>query len=134
MKEKKINEDQKKEKYPSQIKYEKNNPTMTSRMKLYEKEKIEKMAKRAGKSVSMLIRMALLNLEKDFTNTINEAYNKGVKAGDSQGYERGKKEWEIIFPCNICSKPLYVPPNSECHKAIIEFLKANKWGHAECVK
>lgn len=103
-------------------------------MKLYEKEKIEKMAKKAGKSVSMLIRMALLNLEKDFTNAINEAYNKGLEVGNSQGYERGEKDWEITFSCNICNKPSYVVPNSDCHKAIIAFLKENRWVHQECVK
>jgi hypothetical protein len=129
-----MNEKIKKEKYPSQIKYEQNNPTITSRMKLYEKEKIDKMAKRAGKSVSMLIRMALLNQEKDFTNTINQAYNQGLNVGDSQGYERGKNDWQIQYPCDNCSKPAYLTPNSNCHKAIIDFLKANHWCHGECIK
>ncbi len=61
-----INENKKTKKYPSQIKYEQNNPTITVRMKLYEKEKINEMAKKAGKTISDLIRMALLNLEKIF--------------------------------------------------------------------
>ena len=34
----------------------------------------------------MLIKMALLNQEKDFTNAINQAYNQGLMVGDSQGY------------------------------------------------
>lgn len=129
-----MNEKIKKEKYPSQIKYEQNNPTITIRMKLYDKEKIDKMAKRTGKSVSMLIKMVLLNQEKDFTKAINQAYNEGLNVGDTQGCERGKKDWAIQYPCNICSNSLYVIPNSECHKAIIEFLKANRWGHGECDK
>ena len=36
-----MNEEKKKEKYPSQIKYEQNNPTITIRMKLYDKEKMK---------------------------------------------------------------------------------------------
>ena len=45
-------------KFPSQIKYEKNNPNITFRMKKHEKEKIGQMARKSGKSVSNLVRMA----------------------------------------------------------------------------
>jgi hypothetical protein len=57
-------------KYPSQIRYEENNPGITFRMKKHDKEKIKEMAKKSGKSISNLVRMALLDLEADFSDTI----------------------------------------------------------------
>jgi len=85
-------------------------------------------------SIFTLIKIALLNLENNFTQALNQAYNNGIKLGETQGYEKGKKDWIIEFPCHICAKPLYIPPNSDCHKAITTYLKDNRWGHANCNK
>ena len=52
--------------YPSQIKYLKKNPTITFRMKKKEKDRIKQMATESGKSVSELVRIALLDLEENF--------------------------------------------------------------------
>ncbi len=86
--------------YPSQIRYEKNNPTITFRMKKQEKERIKQMAKKSGNSVSELVRIALLNLE----NNISEEYNNG--------YLKGKNDWAIWCYCWTCKKPIFIKPNS----------------------
>ena len=49
--------------FPSQIRYEKKNPLISFRLKKDEKSKIKLMADRSGKSVSELVRIALLDLE-----------------------------------------------------------------------
>ncbi len=114
---------EKKGKYPSQIKYELNNPTITARMKLYEKVKILEMAKEAGKNISDLIRMALLNLEKDFSTAITKA--------EEDGKQKGMNEWAIWCFCRKCSKAGFIVPNSKVHLKILEIMK-DSFEHIEC--
>jgi len=83
-------------KFPSQIRYEKKNPLISFRLKKDEKSEIELMADRSGKSVSKLVRIALLDLKKDFTATYNKISNQehrsGFDLGQDQGYEKGFEE------------------------------------------
>jgi flagellar biosynthesis/type III secretory pathway protein FliH len=128
-------------KYQSQIRYETNNPTITFRVKLKEKDKIENMAHHSGKSISELVRNALLGLEKDFTHTINIYYAAGKEEGkkignqegDEKGYERGKNEWAIWVPCWKCNYryKLYIKPNSTDHQQVIDELRG-RLSHVIC--
>ena len=120
-------------KYPSQIKYENENPTITFRVKIKEKEDIQNMAHHTGKSISELVRIALLSLEKDFTHTYNSYYESGKKEGikigdkegDKKGYERGKNDWAIWVPCWKCNfrYVLYIKPNSTDHQKVIDEMR-----------
>ena len=94
--------------YPSQIRYLKENPTITFRMKKEEKERIKQMANKSGKSVSQLVRTALLDLEEKFSESYNNAYNKGVN------------DWAIWCFCWTCKKPIYIKPKSDDHNKIIK--------------
>lgn len=106
----------KREKFPSQKKYEKNNPSITFRMKRDEKDKILQMTKTTGKSISELVRTALLGQEKDFSKALEYAkkneYERGYsygeangkKEGEGTGYSRGMNEWIIGIECARCGK------------------------------
>jgi flagellar biosynthesis/type III secretory pathway protein FliH len=132
-----------KKKYPAQLRYEAKNPAITFRMKKYEKEMIQEMAKKSGKSVSELVRYALLNLQKDFSESYNKTYNDGHKKGYDEGYEKGKKngykngyengtnEWAIWVPCYNCWKPLFIKPNTDDHKKTIDEMKG-RLKHITC--
>jgi tetrahydrodipicolinate N-succinyltransferase len=113
-------------KFPSQIRYEKNNPSTTFRMKKHEKEKIGQMARKSGKSISNLVRMALLELEKDFSESIKDA--------EDRKYVEGMNENAIWFYCKKCNSSVYIEPNSERHKEIIKYISKNKphWTHENC--
>ena len=114
-------------KFPSKIKYEKENPAITFRMKEDEKIKIKMMAKRSGKSVSELVRMALLDLEKDFT----EFYEKVSSERHTRGYVEGMNKNAIWVYCYRCQKSLYIDPNSENHRKIIE-ITTGMFKHDQC--
>jgi flagellar biosynthesis/type III secretory pathway protein FliH len=128
-------------KYPSQIRYETENPTITFRVKIKEKEKIKNMAYSSGKSISELVRSALLGLEKDFTRTNNSHYESGKeegikignKEGDKKGYERGMKDWAIWVPCFKCNYRyrLYIKPNSTNHQKVIDEMRG-RLSHDTC--
>ena len=125
-------------KYPSQKKYEAENPTLTIRLKKREKEKIKEMSEISETSVSDLARVSLLDLHKDFSKAYEDAQNQGYEIGfeegDKNGYGRGKEEWGIQFPCAKCGKLEYIPSNSPCHQAVLEFFKEHGWAHGECPK
>ena len=101
--------------YPSQIRYLKENPTITFRMKKEEKDRIKQMANKSGKSVSELVRIALLDLEEDFSVAFTNAYNKGMD------------DWAIWCYCSKCRKYVDIKPNSDNHNKIIEAMD----GHLE---
>ena len=117
--------------FDSQIRYEEKNPLISFRLKKVEKNKIKLMAYRSDKSVSELVRIALLKLEKDFTPTYekisNQEYKSGFDLGQDQGYKKGWDEgynkgmdkWAIWGYCSICGKSVYIMPNSEDHKSMI---------------
>ena len=64
----------------------------------------------------------------------NKGYKKGYSEGEATGYQRGVDENRITFQCAMCNQELWLPPNSEAHKAVIAFLKEKGWGHGECIK
>jgi predicted transcriptional regulator len=77
----------KKKKFPSQIKYEKEHPLISFRVKRDEYEKIQQLADKSRKSKSALVRMALLLLEKDFSATyksIQETKKQELKASGTK--------------------------------------------------
>jgi hypothetical protein len=128
-------------KYPSQIRYETNNPTITFRVKIKEKDMIKNMANHSGKSISELVRIALLNLEKDFTHAYESYYESGKKdgikigntEGEKKGYDRSKNEWAIWVPCWKCNfrYVLYIKPNSTDHQKVIDEMRG-RLSHDRC--
>ena len=88
-------------------------------MKKYEKDMIQNMAKQTGKSISDLVRIALLDLGEDFTQTYNNLYKNGMN------------DWAIWVYCWKCRKALFVKPNSDHHKKIIEVM-TGYLEHSEC--
>ena len=120
-------------KYPSQIRYEAENPTITFRVKIEDKKKIENMAYSSGKSLSELVRYALLGLEKDFSSSNERQYEAGKENGKSigfkdgydKGYTKGMNDWAIGIPCFKCNykKLLYIKPNSPDHQKTIEEMR-----------
>jgi len=116
--------------FESQRRYMDENPAITFRMKREEKERIVKMAELAGKNVSELVRVGLLGLEEDFS----EAYENARISGYNHGFQNAKKDYRIWNFCDVCGKAIDIQPNSDAHKAIIDYLKKGRWGHLECHK
>ena len=116
--------------YPSQRRYMEKNPAITFRMDKEEKERIVDMAELAGKSISDLVRISLLDLEEDFS----EAYEKACINGYNHGYRNATRVYRIWHFCNVCDEVIDILPNSDAHKAIIDFMEKGGWGHPECHK
>jgi hypothetical protein len=52
--------------------------------------------------------------------------------GYDEGTNKGKKNYGVWFNCIVCNKPIYIPPNSEPHRLVSEFLRSRRWGHSSC--
>ena len=112
-------------KYPSQMRYEENNPTITFRVTKAEKELIERTAKLTKRSVSTLVRIKLLDLEKEIT-----LINNQLKADADQ---KAKEKYALSYPCSVCGSMIIIRPNSKSHNKIKQYLKENGWRHADCI-
>ena len=71
----------KKKKYPSRIKYEKENPAITCRVSVEFKERIDHIREITGKSISQILYETLIVAEKDYSDAYDEGYGDGFDDG-----------------------------------------------------
>ena len=133
-----------KKKFPSQKKYEEENPAITFRIKKHEKELILGMVEKSGKSVSDIVRMSLLDKEKDFSEAYDKAscegYDRGIIVGKNQGYKDGytegynksKVEFGLKITCKKCDKTFYIATDYDFRAGIIEYMDRIGWSHEGC--
>ena len=117
---------------PSRIKYEKKNPVFSIRMPQEFHDEFQTLAEELGMSRREFMAVALKKQKINYKRAHNQGYNKGYNIGHKAGYEKGKQDWGVQFPCKICDELAYIQPNSDCHRAVIEFLRERGWVHEEC--
>jgi len=138
----------KKNKPPSRIKYENNNPVWSVRLTKELYIALNNFLRKSIQSRKEFIEIALNKKEAKFTNIIDQESSKGYKDGYDQGYKTGKnekikevaneyyqkaiKEYGITIPCNECNEEIFLLPDSDWHKLIIEFCKCRNLAHAKC--
>jgi len=72
-----------KKKYPSQEKYERENPSITFRVPIDMKEKIDQLVETTGKSISQLIRETLFYAEKEYSEIQEKSHSEGFDVGNN---------------------------------------------------
>ena len=114
---------------PSKIKYEQSHPALSCRISkdAYDllKQRLEDLG---GVSFADFVKdsLGLLQLKMPDVEEIKETAR-------AEGYDQAKKDYQIWYFCNVCRKPIYVLPNCDSHKAIIGYMKENRWAHATCL-
>jgi len=85
---------------------------------------------------SMVKREADRTYKSRFMSEMNKARvsvrSGGYWEGYADGNEAGKKEAEITYRCNLCNEPILMLPNSESHKAMVQYMYDHGWGHSSC--
>ena len=112
-----------KKKYPAQKRYEEKNPAITFRVTLDEYSKIKQMADQSGRSISQLVRIALLGLEQDFSSAYENAKRIGNSSSYNTGYAEAKKKYSVWVTCFNCKNPIEVLPESDIHYYIIDVTR-----------
>ena len=120
----------KKQKPPSRVKYEKENPTMSFRMCRADYEEIEDIKEAEGLSNAdlILIGAGKVRAQQSRESAIQKI---GYDAGYRSGYEEAAKRFKVVFRCKICGQAMEVE-HDNVKEAIVRFLNDAGWGHAEC--
>ena len=74
------------------------------------------------------------NSEQQAVLSLHRARQGFVKARTAQANQiRGLlMEYGITIPCNECDEEIFLLPDSDWHKLIIEFCKCRNWVHTKC--
>ena len=113
---------------PSRIRYEESHPVMSCRLSRVDYALLKQKLEELGISFATFVKDALGRLEAKLDKAKEEAFEQGYE----QGYEDATKEHQIWYLCNVCRGRIDVSPNSEAHKAIIQYMQENRWGHRSC--
>lgn len=107
---------------PSREKYEKENPTISTRLPIEKRDKLLSVLRRLGLSLrNLLIGVA------DETDIKLKPIDEAWKAG----YEEAKKRYMVPYPCSVCGKPLPIT-SPKAKKAAARYMTDAGWGHTEC--
>jgi len=115
-------------KAPSRLRYEESHPTISCRLSKDEydllKQRLEDLG---GISFADFVKdsLGLLQLKIPETKDIKGRARRA-------GYDQAKKEHQIWYYCDTCRKRIDVTPDSECHKAMIGYMREHGWGHRGC--
>lgn len=105
---------------PSRVRYEKSHPVVSARLRIDHYKKLKKILETEEKSFAQFLRDAIEKSETEYSN----AYELG--------YYNGTEDSEIWFCCNICGEKIPIIPNSESHKALMQYMDEHGWGHISC--
>jgi len=113
---------------PARVRYEESHPVVSCRLSKDEydllKQRLEDLG---GVSFADFLKDALGVIKVDMGNV-----NRIREVAHEAGYEQGKKDHRIWYPCHVCRRPMYVTPRDESHKAIVRLLRKERWGHGAC--
>ena len=113
-----------KKRFPSQIRYDQNHPSVGVRLPRKEYDRVRKTAERQRKSVSEVIRDALLrHVRSD---------HRSWEIGYERGCEEAKRKYRIWFYCSRCGEEITILPEDKGHKEIINFMRKSQIAHVEC--
>ena len=112
---------------PSRVRYEENHPVMSCRLSKADHNLLKQRLEELNISFATFVKNALDRLELKMSK-IKKARDEGHK----QGYDQAKKEHQIWYHCDTCQERININPNSESHKAIIQYMKEHEWGHSNC--
>lgn len=108
---------------PSRVRYEQTHPVISIRVDQDTAETLKEISMTTGKSLGQLIKenLKIQKVKEDeIQRWVDEAYGQAVE------------DYEVWYYCSRCGKRIEVSPNSNSHKAIIEYMKKHGWGHRNC--
>ncbi len=117
---------------PARIRYEQSHPTVSCRLSKDTYDLLKQRLEDLGEvSFADFVKDSLGVLQLKIPDT-KEIKKKARSAGNSQGYNKAKNEYEIWYYCNVCGGQITIKPNEGAHKEIIGYLKSRGWGHNNC--
>ena len=116
-----------KHKPPSRIRYEQSHPVISCRLPKADYDLLKQRLEELNISFATFVKSALDRLEIKMSKP-----KKAREEGYIQGYNKAKEEHQIWYFCNVCQERINISPDSESHKAIIQYMEEHGWGHKSC--
>jgi hypothetical protein len=109
---------------PSRIKYEQSHPTVSARMAVAARDRLNETLGKAGISLSD----ALLSLAGEI-----EIKLIPIEETRKAAYDEAKKMYAVPYPCQVCRNPIVIT-SPEAKEAAARYMTEHGWGHAACYK
>jgi hypothetical protein len=122
----------KKNKSPSRLKYEAENPTVSGRVPKRTRASLYKNLANLGMSLADGLKVLAGELEVK-VKPINEAWQDGFDAGEESGINRAEELYAMRYKCSGCGEEMFVTTDEE-KAAIRRFIKEQRWGHRKCLE
>jgi len=106
----------------SWVKYETSHPTISARVSLETKRKLLERLPTLGMTMADAFRVLAGEIEVKAIP---------VEEARKRGFEESKAIYGVPFPCNVCSKPVYIM-DPEAKRLAGEYLTRLGWGHRAC--
>ncbi len=113
-----------KKKYPSQIKHDKNHPTVSARVPVEIRDKLKLVLRKQGTTLTKVL--------IDIANE-QELKLKPIEEAREAAFEDAMKLYMVSYPCNICGKIIHLT-SEKAKEAVAKYMHEAGWGHVECHK
>ena len=111
-----------KKKYPSQIKHDKNHPTVSARVPVEIRDKLKLVLRKQGTTLTKVL-IAVANEQ--------ELKLKPIEEARKAGFEEARNLYMVTYPCSICGKPTSLT-SPKAKEVASKFMTEHGWGHAKC--
>jgi hypothetical protein len=118
--------------FPSQIKYKKNNPTISLVLTKELKDLLD--GYRGELSYGLVIKKIIMENKKILEGrTYDLGHRDGMQLGREYGTDEGRKAFEIKVPCKFCGQMVTIDPTDRLHMATLgKAVKSESFSHKEC--
>ena len=115
---------------PARVRYEQSHRTVSCRLDKDTRDLLQqRLEDLGGVSFADFVKdsLGLLQLKMPDIEEIKET-------AWGEGYDQAEKDCQICYYCAVCGERMEMLPNSDSHKAMIDYMKEHGWGHASCHK
>ena len=115
----------KKGRYPSQIRYDLENPPLTIRVTKEIRNTLNEIKKEVKKKKGVKITYG--EIVTDALKRYSKSYRRGHDVGYKEGWNRAEDLYKITVPCSVCGEQIVITKNDAMHKDIKK--KLSGWHH-----
>jgi hypothetical protein len=116
---------------PSRVKYDRDNPVVSFRVKRKDKDRFIAIREKLGMSNGDVYKAGLGVIEVK-VRAEAEIRQEGYEEGQLSGYELAESEYKVTYPCSICGKSIEVTTDKE-KEAIAKYMVEHGWAHGDCL-
>ncbi|MCI2429666.1 hypothetical protein LM602_06665 [Candidatus Acetothermia bacterium] len=72
-------------------------------------------------------------LQEQLQETEDQLAVVSQDVSELMGQLKQYQQYQEMFPCSVCGKPMEWQPNDNLGQALKAFIKEKRWGHGPCI-